>query len=541
MNRRRAAFTSLALAASVAAGFAFCARDVISWDDLKHLQQSRYLLSQFGLYPGPVDVGEIVRWYGPLWEFCLGLASEFLFGFLKGPIWVRHACTFAWFPMTLILAPALLIRGGVKRSTAVLAASFLFGLIRLGGHAVVNVKDLPFACAFLLVSLYLWDLLREGHARSGGRGYGPAELAWLGVVALIPYLLRPPALIHFPLLLLFLALYGLFVEKNAPRWKLAAVPAGLIALALAVVAVAFPAIRKDGWRGWLATFGGFSRFPWTGAIRVFGRVIQPSQMSRSYLFIWIPVIMHPLVLGAASAGLIMIAAGAKSQGHPFPLKTRRLEWNLSLRLWLGWILALTWGILLVRMPSLYDEERQILFLYPPLLVVAALGLDAFRDRLKYLISAAIVVASLASYAQWGRYAYVYKSPLVVETGSERFMGDYWGVCVPLAVRALDGLVPPGTDVLIDGPDDVAALENAKLTESAFGRVPGFGPYRFRIDGEFKPPFAAISMNRFGQHLDRVLRDVDLSRAKLLWQSSMPPGEPSCILVEYLKPGRTPAR
>jgi hypothetical protein len=536
LNRRRSAFYAIALIASAAAGFALCARDVISWDDLSHLQQSRYLLSQFGLFPGPVDVGMIVRWYGPLWEFCLGLASEFLFGFLRDPVWVRHALTFAWFPMTLILAPALLIRGGVKRSTAVLAASFLFGMIRLGGHAVVNVKDLPFACAYLLVSLYLWNLLREGHARSHGRGYSAAELAWMGFVSLIPYLLRPPALVHFPLLLLFLSLYGSLVERNAPRWKAAAVPAALILLALAVVAVAFPAIRVDGWRGWLATFTGFSRFPWTGALRVFGRVIEPGRMSRSYLFVWMPVILHPFVLAGAAAGLVMTAVRAKGLGHPFPLKVRRFEWNLSLRAWLILILALTWGAVLARMPSLYDEERHILFLYPPLLVLAALGLDPIKERWKQLLSGLIVAASLVSYAEWGRYSYVYQSPLVA-SGPGRFMGDYWGVCVPLAVRALDGLVPPGADVLIDGPDDVAALENAKLTESAFGRIPGFGPYRFRTDGEFKPPFAAISTNRFGQNLDRVLRDVALSRAKLLWRSSMPPGEPACVLVEYLKPGR----
>jgi hypothetical protein len=518
-NRRRSAFVAAALILSLAAGFAVCARDIVSWDDLSHLQQSRYLLSKFRLYPGPVDIAPVVRWYGPLWEFCLGIATEFFFSFLKDPIRVRHALTFAWFPLSLILVPVLLSRAGVKRSTGVLASSFLFGMIRLGGHAAVNVKDFPFACAFLLVSLYLWILLREGHARSG---YTPAGLAGLGFVALIPYLLRPPALIHFPLLLLFLSLYYALI---GPRWKAAVVPAVLVLAALGVVGAAFPAIWEDGWRAWLSSFSGFSRFPWTGAVRAFGRVIAPAQMSRSYLFIWIPVILHPLVLIAAAAGLIMTAAGAKDIGHPFPLKT----WNLSLRVWLGVVLALAWGVLLARMPALYDEERHVLFLYPPLLVFAALGLDPVKERYKNLLSAAIVAASLAAYAQWGRYSYVYKSPLVVGSGSERFMGDYWGVCVPLAVRALAGLVPHGTDVLIDGPQDVAVLESE--------RIPGFGPYRFRLDGLFKPPFAAISTNRFGQHLDLLLRDAASGRARLLWQASMPPGETACALAEYPKPGR----
>jgi hypothetical protein len=176
----------------------------------------------------------------------------------------------------------------------------------------------------------------------------------------------------------------------------------------------------------------------------------------------------------------------------------------------------------------YDDERHLLFLYPPLLVLAALGLDAVGERLKLLLTAAIVAASLVSYAAWGRYSYVYQSPLV--SGPERFTGDYWGLCVPLAVRALGGRVPPGADVLIDGPEDVAVVESERLAPS------GFGPYRFRSDGEFKPPFAAISTNRFGQHLPQVLRDVAAKRAQVLWEAEMPPGEPACVLVEYLKPG-----
>ena len=533
MNRRTCAVYAAALFASVAAGFLVCARDIVSWDDLAHLQQSRWLLSQFRLYPGPVDIGPIVRWYGPLWEFFLGLATQYVFAFLNDPIWVRHALTFAWFPMTLLLVPALLIRGGVQRSTAVLTSSFLFGMIRLGGHAAVNVKDLPFACAFLLAALYLWNLLREGHERSGGRGYSASRLARLGFVALIPYLLRPPALIHFPIILIFLALYGALVQRDLRR--AVAVPAVLTLGALAVVAAAFPAIRRDGWGGWLSSFASFRRFPWTGALRAFGRVLQPSHVPRSYLFLWIPVILHPAVLLAAAAGLIMTAAKRRPLGHPFPLQTATFEFDLSLRLWLGTILALGWGILLARMPVLYDEERHILFLYPPLLVLAALGLDPLGERFKRLLAALLVAAGLAAYAEWGRFSYIYKSP-ILGSAAGGFMGDYWGVCVPLAVRALHGRVPAGTDVLIDGPDEVVALENARLTESRFGRIPGFGPYRFRTEGEFKPPFAAISTNRFGQHLPDVLRDVAASRAKMLWQEPMPSGEPACVLVEYLKPG-----
>lgn len=533
VNRRRIAFWAAAVVGSVAAGFLLCSADIVSWDDLTHLGQSRYLLSRVGLIPGPVDIAPIVRWYGPLWEFFLGLNSEFLFRSLKDPLLVRHALTFAWFPMTLLVLPTLLLRAGVQRATAVLAGSLLFGMIRLGGHAAVNVKDLPFACAFVLVTVYLWILLREGRERSEGRRYPVRELARLGVVALIPYLLRPPALIHFPLLLAFLALHAALFEED-PSWRRAIlIPAALTAMGLLLVAALFPGIRDGGWRTWLSSFAGFSRFPWTGAVRAFGRSFPSTEVPAWYPFAWFPAILDPSALLVAAAGLTLTVFRPRAVGHPFRLDARGAPFDLSLRAWVGVVAFLSWGILLARRPVLYDEERHLLFLYPPVLVLAALGLDALTERSKLALSAVIAASSLISYAAWGRYSYVYKSPLVGDVRSSRFMGDYWGLCLPLAVRALDGRVPPSMDVLWDGPIETADAENARLVQSTLSRVPGFATYRFRQEGAFTPPFAAVASNRLGQHLGSVLRDVAKGRARLLWEGDMPPGEPACVLAEYL--------
>ena len=57
----------------------------------------------------------------------------------------------------------MLVRAGVRRSTALLAVALLFGAVRLGGHALVNVNDFPMAMLSLLVMLYLWIKLREDH------------------------------------------------------------------------------------------------------------------------------------------------------------------------------------------------------------------------------------------------------------------------------------------------------------------------------------------------------------------------------------------
>jgi hypothetical protein len=215
--------------------------------------------------------------------------------------------------------------------------------------------------------------------------------------------------------------------------------------------------------------------------------------------------------------------------HSFVLETKWGPWDLSLRLWLAVHAALLWaGVLLIH-PTIYDEERHLLFLYPPVLVLAALGLDRLSDRLKYTLAALVIVTSLASYAQWGRYSYVYKSPLIGDRSSSRFTGDYWGVCVPLAVRALPEFVPPESEVVVPAPYDAAAIQYQRLRQGRFSAPPGFGPYRLERAARSEHHYA-ILYNRMGFN-DKAIEEARNGRGKILWRAIMPPGDPACVLVE----------
>jgi hypothetical protein len=213
--------------------------------------------------------------------------------------------------------------------------------------------------------------------------------------------------------------------------------------------------------------------------------------------------------------------------------------DVSLRRWLALHAALLWLGVLVLHPTVYDEERHLLFLYPPLLVLAALGLDDLSDKVKYMLAALVAAGALLSYAEWGRYSYVYKSPLIGDRGAHRFMGDYWGACVPLAVDALEGRVPPGADVAVPGPLDPALVQYDRRRAGPNAR-PGFGPYRILL-APYRWPTYLILSNRNGRS-DAGLAAVADGRVRELWRAVMPPGEPACVLVEYDGlGGRAPAR
>jgi 4-amino-4-deoxy-L-arabinose transferase-like glycosyltransferase len=533
----------LVVAGAVALGLALTAGGVATWDSLAHYDRSRWLVHMFGLPSSRTANGldETMKWYGPLWALFLGLASEVALRFVHDPDWVQHAFNFALFPVGLYAVVRLLERAGVRRSTGLLAAALLVGAIRLGGHALVNVNDFPMAMLSLLAMLYLWVKLREADVRARAVGRLPrSTLVWLGVVATVPFLVRPPVALQLVTLLAFLALYGattLRGARPARRAELLVLPfaAGvLFAIAL------WPALWARGrtlplGRGLLE----FGHFHWVDTVRFFGRGVMSNALPQTYPFVWLPVMLTPAAFICLLVGLFRAATRRTPALPSFLLPTASGAFDLSLRRWVAIHAALLWLGVIVIHPTLYDEERHLLFLYPPLLVLAALGLDDLGEKVKLTLAALLVVGSLASYAAWGRYAYVYKSPLIGDRGAHRFMGDYWGACVPLAVAALAGRVPAGADVIVPGPLAPALIQYARLRAGPRA-IPGFGPYRILRDPVRWPAYLILN-NRNGRN-DPGLRAVADGRSRELWRAVMPPADPACVLVEYDGLGaRVPSR
>jgi hypothetical protein len=533
----------LVVVGSLTLGFVVTAPGMATWDSLPHLDRSRWLVHMYGLPSSwrSDALEETLKWYGPLWALVLGLASEVVLPFVRDPLWVEQAFNFALWPVGLYAVGRLLTRAGVRRSTALLAVALLFGAIRLGGHALVNVNDFPMAMLSLLVMLYLWVALREREpaARTAGRFPWPT-LAGLGVVAMVPSLIRPPVLLQPLTLGLFLVFYGATVLRGArPAARIALPLVPLAAGALFAVA-AWPSLWEHGrrlplGRGLLT----FAHFPWQGIVRYFGRSTPAGHLPRLYPAIWLPVMLTPATFVLFAGGLARGAFKGALAPQLFPLPApggRTID--LSLRRWLASHAALLWLAVIVLHPPAYDEERHFLYLYPPLLVLAALGLDDLDERLKLALAALVIVTAAVSYAGWGRYAYVYKSPLVGDRSADRFMGDYWGVCVPLAVDALAGRVPVGAEVVVPEPTDAARAQYDRRRAGPFTRR-GFGPYRIVRQRTTWPAYLILT-NRLGDNAAGI-RAAERGVGRELWRTLMPPGDPACVLLEVDGPTAPGAR
>lgn len=522
----------LVIVGSITLGFLVTAPGLATWDSLPHLDRSRWLVHMYGLPSSWRSDGieETLKWYGPLWALFLGLVSEVLLPSVRDPLWVEQSFNFALWPVGLYAVWRLLARAGVRRSTALLALALLFGAVRLGGHALVNVNDFPMAMLSLLVMLYLWVALRDRRPAPRAAGFSWPTLVWLGVVAMVPFLIRPPVLLQPLTLALFLAGHGAIVLRSAAPARRLAGPLVPLGAAGVFAIAAWPALWEHGrtlplGRGLLT----FAHFGWHGVVRYFGRSTPAGSLPRLYPAIWLPVMLTPAAFVLLVVGLARGALRGALAPQSFVLAAPGgWTFDLSLRRWLAIHAALLWLAVIVLHPAAYDEERHFLYLYPPLLVLGALGLDDLDERLKAALAAVVIVTAAVSYVGWGRYAYVYKSPLVGDRSADRFMGDYWGVCVPLAVDALAGRVPAGAEIVVPEPTDAARAQYARRRAGPLAR-PGFGPYQIVAQPSVWPAYLILT-NRLGDDAPAI-RAAAEGRARELWRAVMPPGDPACVLLE----------
>jgi hypothetical protein len=188
--------------------------------------------------------------------------------------------------------------------------------------------------------------------------------------------------------------------------------------------------------------------------------------------------------------------------------------------------VLPMGAVILRQPPLYDEERHLLFIYPTLVAGAVLGLERLDTRLKACLVVVILVGTLHAYWQWGRFGYVYRSPLI-GNGANRFMGDYWGVCLAEVSTRLAGIVTEPTEVVVDGPISIMRWHAQRVRT----RLPNVALITLTDDDVHRPGKLRVNISRAGWH-EWVEQDIADGKADLLFRITMPGDETACVVARY---------
>ena len=189
-----------------------------------------------------------------------------------------------------------------------------------------------------------------------------------------------------------------------------------------------------------------SLYPWLGLALFNGITYQSTDLPYSYLPALLAIQLTEPVWALSIVGwLVSIVGGAK--------KRELVELSL---LWFVIPLAL----FIAMHIALYDNFRQILFIVPPIFLMAGVAFEKIKNT-KWQI--ALIVLSLIpgvmGIVSLHPYEYIYYNSFIggVDGAHERYELDYWGVSYREAAEYVNSVAPPNAAIWVEGPSHLFAL------------------------------------------------------------------------------------
>jgi hypothetical protein len=353
--------------------------------------------------------------YGGLFD----TSAAWLHEQFRGDVWIERHYLGAAFGGLGLLATGLLAVRLTNPGIGLLAVALLALSPRYVAHAMNNPKDLPFA-ALCMVSLLAFTLLRTA---APFLSWGRAVV--VGLALALPLNVRPAALLYIGYFGLLLAVLTVRDRAWAPR-QLCAVGARLavvVLIALAAGTLFWPWAQQNPLVRPVLALGESSHFQWRAEVLFAGRQVAADALPWSYAPVWIILTTPPVVL----LGLVCAA------GATIAVRGGQQLWRLGL--WLAALAPIT--LVIIQHSTLYDGWRHLLFVYPPLVMLAATG---WHDLLvatvkRPILSGVVLAAFIIGFAEPIRFMVqshpnegVYFNALVrgPRGAFRRFELDYWG-------------------------------------------------------------------------------------------------------------------
>ena len=400
-----------------------------------------------------------LRLYGGLFDATAVLVHRAL----GGNLWiVRHGVN-AVFTGIGLVAIGLFAARLFGTTSGIATMALLLLSPRFLAHGMNNPKDAPFA-AMCAVALLSFTLLRPA----------PPFVTWrgamiIGLALALPLNVRPAGLIYWGYL--GLTVGALLVLARDSSWqtlaKVAARLAVITTVMLIVGCAAWPWAQGNPILRPFEAFLAIGDFYWPGRTLFQGRIISALTPPSSYLPVWMVVTNPPVVLAGALGSIVALAV---SRRH-------RL---LMIGLWFVVLLPIVAAI--VKGSTLYGGWRHVLFVYPPLVVLAVLGWQAaWEHATNRALRTAVGALFLLGCAEplWFTIRnhpnqVVYFNAFIggPRGASGRFDLDYWGNsylqamewCADLADRSRTALVVAGS------PQRVVLFNASRFPQLAAGRL-----------------------------------------------------------------------
>lgn len=433
----------LLLAASFIAGIFVLDGYGQSWDEPDIYRYGDYALDAYQYFRNPKDMPNFdtnLDFYGPAFFMLAAILSRGITALI--PEWTVvnawHLVYFATF-LTGVYLLYLLAKRWMSEWAAFGIALLFLSQPLLWGHAFINPKDTPFM-VFFTASVHLGLRMMDAPVRSSQQ---VLRILFAGVLLGMTISFR----VLGPLAgLIVLAVAAMKDFRGAVILSLP-----YLAIAAITAYLTWPFLWGAPIPNYLESLALMSQFPFDTMVLFDGSLYPPDRIPRLYFPVHFALqLTEPLLLlFLFGAALLVFSFRRKERAEP-------------LILFAGWLLLPASFVVLSR-SNLYDNARQLYFLFPPLFLAAGFGLDLVfnyttRSMTRSVFLFLAILPGLAAFVRLHPYEYVYYNSLIggVDGAVRRFETDYWGTSFKQAMEYVNDEAPQGARILIlSGPDDVA--------------------------------------------------------------------------------------
>jgi hypothetical protein len=371
------------------------------------------------------------RYYGTLFEMPFAFLEGVLnFSSTQELYFFRHIATFLFFVLGVFVFYRLCRKRLQVWWLALLGPVFLVASPRIFADSFYNSKDIPFMVLFIVAMFTLVRFLNKVNV-SNMIFHALATSALIAV--------RLPGLFIFALTIGFFALDFILLTEARAAWR------------RRVMLLAFYGVLSTGWMvllwpflwqhpatHFLEAFADMSRFSQEVNLPVlyWGESILASKLPWHYIPVWL-LITTPI----AYTALFLIGAGSSAwrwvSNFQEQYRLRRSD-LMIMSCFFGPLLAV-----ILLQSVLYDGWRHMYFIYPALIYIGLVGLEAvigfFKRRTGALsravagVATVLIISNVVTVVLFmihnHRYQYLYFNVLAggMEKARENFELDYWGL------------------------------------------------------------------------------------------------------------------
>ena len=483
-----------------------------SWDEARLYEYGQQSLSAYRslLNPAiPVDFGDDdLRYYGPAYFMGMSLIVRGLHvifpNVLEIDLW--HIGNFACLQLGFLFF-YLLLRRFFNSLSSITTTALLASQPILWGHAFINPKDIPFM-AFFTASVY-FGLKMLDHFQSRNFEFKTLLLnPWFyaSVISLgLTISIRILGFAAAGIVLLYLALVNV---NKALRLSYA-----YMGSALVVSFLTWPYLWPSPISNFIKGIYAMLKFQWIGQVLFNGAYYSSNQLPRTY-------VPQLLAMQLTEAALLLFVVGV---GLIFWRQFREKHKSIFILFGIWFVVPILY--VLISGMNLYDNTRQLLFIFPGMFLATAIVLDTVLNLvrpvwIKAIILIFVLLPGVAGMAKYHPYEYTYYNFLTTARLPifRNFETDYWATSFKETTQYLNENAPQDSLVIAWGPahlirqyarEDLQVKSFDELTDTGYASQPYYLVLttRFEMDLKFFPEIEPVYSVRQNDSVLAVVRYI----------------------------------